>query len=87
MVPPLRELETYIFERLFRCLWTKSLMESANKEISGSQASFSPHNMLSPTHKASQHEDAIQRWQEALQVAHPSKKTEKKGETKGKSQH
>lgn len=68
LVPPLRELEAYIFERLYRYLWTKALMESANREPA-SQANFSPH-ILSPTHKASQHEDAISRWLDALQVSH-----------------
>lgn len=69
LVPPLRELEAYIFERLYRFLWTKALLESANREPA-SQANFSPH-VLSPTHKASQHEDAISRWLDALQVGHP----------------
>lgn len=68
LVPPLRELEAYIFERLYRFLWTKALLESANREPA-SQANFSPH-VLSPTHKASQHEDAISRWLDALQVSH-----------------
>ena len=67
LVPPLRELESYIFERLFRYLWQKALLESVSREPSGG-ALFSPHNILTPTHKASQHEDAIQRWLDALQV-------------------
>jgi len=66
LVPPLRELEVYIFERLFRYLWQKALLESVKREPSGG-AMFSPH-MMTPTHKASQHEDAIQRWLDALQV-------------------
>lgn len=67
LVPPLRELEAYIFERLFRYLWQKALLESVSREPSGGPAMFSPH-MMTPTHKASQHEDAIQRWLDALQV-------------------
>lgn len=66
LVPPLRELEVYIFERLFRYLWQKALLESVKREPSGGPM-FSPH-MMTPTHKASQHEDAIQRWLDALQV-------------------
>ena len=67
LVPPLRELEAYIFERLFRYLWQKALLESVKREPSGGPM-FSPH-MMTPTHKASQHEDAIQRWLDALQVS------------------
>lgn len=67
LVPPLRELETYIFERLFRYLWQKALLESVSREPSGGPM-FSPH-MLTPTHKASAHEDAIQRWLDALSVS------------------
>ena len=69
LVPPLRELEVYIFERLFRYLWQKALLESVKREPSGGPM-FSPH-MMTPTHKASQHEDAIQRWLDALQVCCP----------------
>lgn len=67
LVPPLRELESYIFERLFRYLWQKALLESVSREPIGGPAMFSPHQMT-PIHKASQHEDAIQRWLDALQV-------------------
>ena len=67
LVPPLRELEGYIFERLFRYLWQKALLESVSREPSGGPAMFSP-QMMTPIHKASQHEDAIQRWLDALQV-------------------
>ena len=73
LVPPLRELETYIFERLFRYLWQKALLESVSREPSGGPL-FSPH-MMTPTHKASAHEDAIQRWLDALQVGFASLKS------------
>ena len=64
LVPPLRELESYIFESIFRHLWARCLIDSITND---------PH-MLSHTthpvalHKASAHEDAIRRWLDALQV-------------------
>ncbi len=68
LVPLLRELEVYIFDRLFRYLWQKALLESVKQEKQPWRGPmFSPH-MMNPTHKVSQHEDAIQRWLGALQV-------------------
>ncbi|KAL0019458.1 hypothetical protein WJX77_004963 [Trebouxia sp. C0004] len=81
LVPPLRELEVYIFERLFRYLWQKALLESVKREPSGGPM-FSPH-MMTPTHKASQHEDAIQRWLDALQDTHRTLMPAKQSATNG----
>ncbi|KAL3132833.1 hypothetical protein ABBQ38_006758 [Trebouxia sp. C0009 RCD-2024] len=82
LVPPLRELEGYIFERLFRYLWQKALLESVSREPTGGPAMFSPH-MMTPIHKASQHEDAIQRWLDALQDTHRTLMPAKQSATNG----
>ncbi|KAK9805120.1 hypothetical protein WJX72_000185 [[Myrmecia] bisecta] len=66
LVPPLRELEGYIFEQMFRHLWTSVLLEHANSEgLPGSQQPVMVHG-----HKVSSQELAIQRWFESLQAVH-----------------
>ena len=63
LVPPLRELESYIFESIFRHLWARCLIDSITND-----PHMLAHTAHSALHKASAHEDAIRRWLDALQV-------------------
>lgn len=65
LVPPLRELESYIFESIFRHLWARCLIDSITNDPH--MLSHTTHSHLA-LHKASAHEDAIRRWLDALQV-------------------
>ena len=62
LVPPLRELETAIFEQLYRHLWTSVLLEGASADLlPGAQPK---QWIIAP----SKEEEAVQRWLDALQV-------------------
>eukprot|EP00891_Asterochloris_glomerata_P004843 jgi/Astpho2/4843/Aster-05779 len=67
LVPPLRELESYIFESIFRHLWARCLIDSITNDPH--MLSHTTHSHLA-LHKASAHEDAIRRWLDALQLVH-----------------
>ena len=77
-MPPLRELEAYVFEALFRHLWY-SLLQHVTAEPVGlvnSQATtHAPHNRVGHSNPPSPaktrptpEEEAVQRWLEGLQV-------------------
>ena len=61
LVPPLRELESYIFNQMFNFLW------SIMVDFAASDAAGVPVGRP-PVHPPSREETAIWRWLEALQV-------------------
>ena len=66
LVPPLRELESYIFESIFRHLWARCLIDSITNDPQ--IVSHGTGTQMTAMHKAAAHEDAIRRWLDALQV-------------------
>ena len=61
-MPPLRELESHIFQQLFNHLWASVLMEGVNADqLPGTQ----PKHWIIPPSKE---EEAVQRWIDAFQV-------------------
>ena len=63
LVPPLRELESHIFQQLFHHLWAYVLMEGVTADqLPGTQ----PKHWIIPP---SREEEAVQRWIDAFQVA------------------
>ena len=69
LVPPLKDLECYIFENINTNLWSNVLVETAMSEAFASVAQSANHSPHHP--RISQHELAIHRWHDALAVSLP----------------
>ncbi len=70
LVPPLRELEGYVFEQLLRQLWRNVLLEATFGDSLAGASAAKP--LLPSRHRqATREEQAVQRWLQALQVHHP----------------
>lgn len=70
LVPPLRDLETYIFESMYRLLWDRVVAEGLAAEVVIHSRGNTPTKAGtgSPTHGLATHDAAVQRWTDALQV-------------------
>ena len=67
LVPPLRELEGYVFEQLLRQLWRNVLLEATFGDTLAGASAAKP--ILPSKHRqATREEQAVQRWLQALQV-------------------
>lgn len=66
LVPPLKDLECYIFENINTNLWSNVLVETAMSEAFASVAQSANHSPHHP--RISQQELAIHRWHDALAV-------------------
>lgn len=67
LVPPLRELEGYVFEQLLRQLWRNVLLEATFGDSLAGASAAKP--LLPSKHRqATREEQAVQRWLQALQV-------------------
>ena len=67
LVPPLRELEGYVFEQLLRQLWRNVLLEATFGDTLAGASAAKP--LLPSKHRqATREEQAVQRWLQALQV-------------------
>lgn len=67
LVPPLRELEGYVFEQLLRQLWRNVLLEATFDDTLAGASAAKP--ILPSKHRqATREEQAVQRWLQALQV-------------------
>jgi hypothetical protein len=69
LVPPLRELEAYVFEQLLRQLWRGVLIEATLGDSVAGAAAARPF----PTwrhRRMTREEAAVVRWLQALQVCH-----------------
>ena len=67
LVPPLRELEGYVFEQLLRQLWRNVLLEATFGDTLAGASAAKP--ILPAKHRqATREEQAVQRWLQALQV-------------------
>ena len=67
LVPPLRELEGYVFEQLLRQLWRNVLLEATFGDSLAGASAAKP--ILPSKHRqATREEQAVQRWLQALQV-------------------
>ena len=67
LVPPLRELEGYVFEQLLRQLWRSVLLEATFGDSLAGASAAKP--LLPSKHRqATREEQAVQRWLQALQV-------------------
>lgn len=67
LVPPLRELEAYVFEQLLRQLWRGVLIEATLGDSVAGAAAARPFP-ASRHRTATREEAAVQRWLQALQV-------------------
>ena len=68
LVPPLRELEGYVFEQLLRQLWRNVLLEATFGDTLAGASAAKP--ILPAKHRqATREEQAVQRWLQALQVS------------------
>ncbi|CAL5224103.1 g6734 [Coccomyxa viridis] len=66
LVPPLRELEGYVFEQLLRQLWRNVLLEATFGDTLAGASAAKP--ILPSKHRqATREEQAVQRWLQALQ--------------------
>ena len=66
-MPPLRELEGYVFEQLLRQLWRNVLLEATYGDTLAGASAAKP--ILPSKHRqATREEQAVQRWLQALQV-------------------
>ncbi len=70
LVPPLKDLECYIFENINTTLWSNVLVETAMSEAFASVAQSANHSPHHP--RISQQELAIHRWHDALAVRSPA---------------
>ena len=68
LVPPLRELEAYVFEQLLRQLWRGVLLEAALGDSVAGEAAARPWPASKHVRHATKEEAAVQRWLQALQV-------------------
>lgn len=67
LVPPLRELEAYVFEQLMRQLWRGVLIEATMGDSVAGAAAARPFPDLR-RRRMTREEAAVQRWLQALQV-------------------